>query len=120
MVLIFVILVLQCILMLWALLPTHSNRVMLGMEHCVLTLMNVLIVLVIVTDRTCNCHPFHAICANAVVSYACSSKPGYARNGTLGTDTDESADATNNCHPGRSIFANVMDSLPAPLNQVML
>ena len=53
MVLIFVIMVLQCVLMLWALLPAHGNQGMLGIEHCVLTLNDY-------ADGTHNCHPGRA------------------------------------------------------------
>ena len=48
MVFLFVILVLQYVLMLWALSPAHLHQVMLGIEQCVLQFMNVLMVLVIV------------------------------------------------------------------------
>ena len=77
MVLIFVSLVLQCVLTLWA-----------DIYEC--------------PDGTCNCHPGRPTYDNNVDSLTCSCKSGYTKNGTLCTDIDECADDTHICHPGLS------------------
>ena len=61
MVLIIAFLVLQCVLMQWALLHVHANQVMLGMEHCADTEK--------CADATHSCHNGRTMCANAEGSY---------------------------------------------------
>ena len=71
--------------MMWVLLLVHVNQVMLGIEQCVQTLMNVVMVLTFVI-LVMQCVPMQW-------ALTCSCKSGYARNGTLCTDTDRCADA---------------------------
>ena len=72
------------------------------MELCVLTFDEC------AANGTHNCHLGRAMCTNAVGSFICSSKSGYARNRTLCTNTDECADGTHNCHPCRPMSASVV------------
>ena len=101
MVLIVAFLVLQCVLMQWALLHAHVNQVMLGMEYCTDTEK--------CADAIHNCHNGRTMCANAEGSYLLV-KCGYAKHGTLCTDTDECADGTHNCLPGLAMCANDVGS----------
>ena len=100
MVFVIVILVVQCVLMLWTLLPALVNQVMLGMEHCVLPLMNVRMVPIIVI--------LVLECVLILWAFTCSCKSGYARNGTLCTGSDECADGTDICHPGPAMCTNAL------------
>ena len=100
MIFIFLILVLQCVLMLWAFLPACSNQVMLGMEHCLEEVRNVLMVpiFVILVPQ----------CVLILRAFPCSCKSGYTKNGTLCTDMDEWANGTHSCHSGRAMCANLV------------
>ena len=103
MVFIIVILVVQCVLMLWTLLPARVNQVMLGMERCVLTLMNVLKVTIFV------------ILVLKCVLMLLGLVPTCLNHVMLGrehcTDTDECADGTHNCHPVPAVSGNAVGSL---------
>ena len=86
------------------LLHAQVNQVMLGKEHYVLTLMNVLMVLIIVIIV------LQCVLANPVSSFTCSGKSGHARNRTLCTDIDECSDGAHNCHFGRATYSNNVGS----------
>ena len=58
------------------------------------------------------------MCTNAVGSFTCSFKSGYARNGTLCTDIDECVDGTHICHSGRECVLMLWACLPAHVHSV--
>ena len=72
------------------------------MEHCVQTLMNVVMVLTFVI--------LVVQCVLMLWALSSSCKSGYAKNGTLCTDTDECAASTHSSHPDPALHTNALSS----------